>query len=135
MNLELKQKDPFLELSEDSTLSAVSSDMYADGYDTDSDDTAALSSLSRISLVGDLSNEAIAARIVEASPSLAEVNFELHPSVIIGFLVTFRHSKEWLSMSWFIILFSSNKFTSNKFCLTVGGGSEGTVDRTVYARG
>lgn len=66
-------KDPFLELSEDCTLSAVSSNMYAPDYATDSDDAAALSSLSRISLIGDLSNEAIAARIVEASPSLAEV--------------------------------------------------------------
>ena len=72
-----------MELSEDCTLSAVSSNMYAPDYATDSDDAAALSSLSRISLIGDLSNEAIAARIVEASPSLAEVNCELHPSGII----------------------------------------------------
>ena len=86
LNLELKQKDPYLELSEDSTLTAVSSEIYAYDYATDSDDTAALSSLSRISLVGDLSNEAVAARIVEASPSLAEVNLQPHPSIIIVFL-------------------------------------------------
>ena len=80
----MEQKDPFLELSEDSTLSAISSEMYSRRYDTDSDNAAALSSLSRISLVGDLSNEAIAARIVEASPSLAEVKFNF----ILGCLVT-----------------------------------------------
>lgn len=67
------QKDPFLELSEESTLNASSSAVFAGDYGTQSDDSAALSSLSRISLLGDLSNEALVARIVEASPTLVEV--------------------------------------------------------------
>jgi hypothetical protein len=67
------QKDPFLELSEESTLNASSSAVFAGDYGTQSDDNAALSSLSRISLLGDLSNEALVARIVEASPTLVEV--------------------------------------------------------------
>lgn len=74
----VEQKDPFLELSEESTLTVASSAVYAHEYATESDDISALSSLTRISLVGDLSNEALAARINEASPSLAEVNLELH---------------------------------------------------------
>lgn len=62
-----------MELSEESTLTAVSSAVYALEYGTFSDDNAALSSLARISLTGDLSNEGLVARIVEASPSLIEV--------------------------------------------------------------
>jgi len=85
----LRQKDPFLDLSEDSTLTAVSSAMYAPEYATQSDDTAALSSLALISLVGDLSNEAVADRIVEASSTLAEVISKFPFSVVIDFLVTF----------------------------------------------
>ncbi len=69
------QKDPFLELTEESTLTAANSAVFAKEYGTPSDDNAALSSLARISLTGDLSNEALAARIVEASPSLVEVNW------------------------------------------------------------
>ncbi|CAK9238619.1 unnamed protein product [Sphagnum jensenii] len=65
-------KDPFLELTEESTLTAANSAVFAKEYGTPSDDNAALSSLARISLTGDLSNEALAARIVEASPSLVE---------------------------------------------------------------
>lgn len=89
-----KQKDPFLELSEDSTLKAVSSAIYAPEYATESDDTAASSSLNLISLVGDLSNEAVAARIVEASPTLAEVILKLSFLVIWNSLLHFRQSKE-----------------------------------------
>jgi hypothetical protein len=65
-------KDPFLELTEESTLTAANSAVFAKEYGTPSDDNAALSSLARISLTGDLSNEALAARIVEAAPSLVE---------------------------------------------------------------
>lgn len=75
MNIGLKQKDPFLDLSEDSTLTAASSAMHAHGYATEADDDAALNSLNLISLVGDLSNEALVARIVEASHSSPEVYF------------------------------------------------------------
>lgn len=67
-------KDPFLDLSEDSTLTAASSAMHAHGYATEADDDAALNSLNLISLVGDLSNEALVARIVEASHSSPEVD-------------------------------------------------------------
>ncbi|XP_024387366.1 protein SEMI-ROLLED LEAF 2 isoform X2 [Physcomitrium patens] len=66
-------KDPFLELSEDNTLTALNSAVYAHEYTTESDDNAALSSLSRISLVGDLSNDAIAGRIIEAISSYVKV--------------------------------------------------------------
>lgn len=69
----IEQKDPFLDLSEDCTLISGSTIMYAPEYATDSDETAAFNSLNLISLAGDLSNEAVAARIVEASPTLIEV--------------------------------------------------------------
>lgn len=75
-----------MELSEDSTLTAVSSAIYEREYATESDDAAALNSLTLISLVGDLSNEAVAARIVEASPTLAEVILKF-PFLVIELLV------------------------------------------------
>lgn len=78
-----------MELSEESTLTAASAGVYVHEYATESDDNAALNSLTRISLVGDLSNQALAARIVEASPSLAEVNFKLSPLAIVACIVVF----------------------------------------------